>query len=87
LIVGDERDEILKTASERSPDLILLGTHGRGGVERALIGSVAASVVRRVDGNVLVIPPATAFGSELADAIVEQTAPSWGISASTPRER
>ncbi|HEX2642164.1 MAG TPA: universal stress protein [Thermoanaerobaculia bacterium] len=42
------------------PDLVVIGTHGAGGFERFLIGSVAASVVREAPGSVLVIPPEAA---------------------------
>lgn len=75
LRVGDARHAILDAAKERNPDLILLGTHGRGGLERALIGSVTSEVVAAAECNVLVIPPEVAFGAEIADAILEQTQP------------
>lgn len=56
LKVGDARDAILEEATNRPADLILLGTHGRSGLERWILGSVAATVLRRADTNVLVIP-------------------------------
>ncbi len=37
-------DAILKTALEHNADLIVLGTHGRSGIERLLLGSVAETV-------------------------------------------
>ena len=40
-------DEILKVDRRWRPDLIVIGTHGRGGVRRFLMGSVAEHVVRR----------------------------------------
>lgn len=43
---GDPRDVILQTAEEIGADLIVMGTHGRRGLSRALIGSVAEMVVR-----------------------------------------
>jgi hypothetical protein len=41
-------------------DLVLLGTHGRSGFQRLLIGSVAESVMRHSHGSLLVVPPAAA---------------------------
>ncbi len=43
---ADARDAVLAVADEVSADLIIMGTHGRRGIARALIGSVAESVVR-----------------------------------------
>jgi nucleotide-binding universal stress UspA family protein len=51
---------ILARIQEIKPDLVVIGTHGAGGFERFVIGSVAASVVREAPGNVLVIPPEAA---------------------------
>src|SRR5690606_4106897 len=44
--VGDARDVILQMADELKADLIVMGTHGRRGISRALLGSVAETVVR-----------------------------------------
>jgi universal stress protein E len=52
--------EILARCREAMPDLVVLGTHGRSGFERLLIGSVAESVMRHARGSVLVIPPSAA---------------------------
>lgn len=52
---GDPRDAILQTAREIGAQLIVLGTHGRGGIARALIGSVAERVVRTADVPVLTV--------------------------------
>jgi nucleotide-binding universal stress UspA family protein len=48
---------ILERAADIGADLIVLGTHGRGGFERLLLGNVASGVVRRGSSSVLVIPP------------------------------
>lgn len=47
--------EILRTARETSCDLIVLGTHGRGGVARVLLGSVAVEVLRQAPCPVLAV--------------------------------
>jgi len=52
--------EILRQIEAKDPDLVILGTHGRGGFERLLLGSVASTVIRQGDCNVLVIPPQVA---------------------------
>jgi nucleotide-binding universal stress UspA family protein len=43
---GAPHDVIVAVATELGADLIVLGTHGRGGINRALLGSVADRVVR-----------------------------------------
>jgi len=53
LRTGDARDVINHTASELGADLIVMGTHGRRGVTRALLGSVAETVVRTAPCPVL----------------------------------
>lgn len=55
LRTGDARDVILHTAEQVAADLIVMGTHGRRGVRRALLGSVAESVVRMSPCPVLMI--------------------------------
>lgn len=44
---GIPYDEILKKAEEESVDLIVLGTHGRTGLDHVLFGSTAEKVVRK----------------------------------------
>lgn len=53
---GEARDVILEEAAARDADLVVLGTHGRAGLERWLLGSVAAAVLRRASANLLVVP-------------------------------
>jgi nucleotide-binding universal stress UspA family protein len=52
---GEPAAEILKLAQEEGADLIVLGTHGRTGLGRILLGSVAEQVVRRAACPVLTV--------------------------------
>lgn len=56
--LGDPATEIASEAGEWGADLLVVGTHGRGGVSRFLIGSVAETIVRHALCDVLVIPAA-----------------------------
>lgn len=49
---------IAAAAKRLRPDLLVIGTAGGGGVARAMLGSVAAEVLRRVAGDTLVMPAA-----------------------------
>jgi nucleotide-binding universal stress UspA family protein len=53
---GDPADEILRYAGLHGIDLIVVGTHGRTGVNRMLLGSVAERVIRGARCPVLVVP-------------------------------
>jgi nucleotide-binding universal stress UspA family protein len=55
LVEGDPAGEILRVAHEAGCDLIVLGTHGRTGLSRLLMGSVAEVVVRRASCPVLTV--------------------------------
>ncbi len=55
LLEGDPAQEIIKYARDASFDLIVLGTHGRTGRERLLMGSVAEKVMRDGPCSVLVV--------------------------------
>jgi nucleotide-binding universal stress UspA family protein len=66
---GDAVAEILAAGKREQPDLLLLGTHGRSGWQRLRLGSVAEAVLRDSPTSVLVVPPAAAFGSSIAEAV------------------
>ena len=59
LRTGDARDVINNAAKELHADLIVMGTHGRRGVSRALLGSVTETVVRTAPCPVLTVRPHT----------------------------
>lgn len=55
LEVGKPANEIVRTAKEWTADLIVLGSHGRAGIARVLLGSVAEAVLRHAPCPVLVV--------------------------------
>src|SRR5512143_1299284 len=56
LVIEDRPDQaILKTAEARKADLIVMGTHGRRGWSRIMLGSVAERVLRGTDRPVLTV--------------------------------
>ncbi len=52
---GDPVTEIVRAASDGSFDLIVMGTHGRTGLQRTLLGSITENVVRRAPCPVLTV--------------------------------
>jgi nucleotide-binding universal stress UspA family protein len=55
--VGEPAAEIVAYAAEQGVHLLVLGTHGRTGLEHALLGSIAERVVRRARCPVLTVHP------------------------------
>lgn len=55
LVEGSPSREIVRNAEEGDCDLIVMGTHGRGGIDRLLLGSVAERVVRSSNVPVLTV--------------------------------
>lgn len=55
LLRGDPAAEILRVAEAESVAMIVMGTHGRTGIARMLMGSVAEKVVRRAMCSVLIV--------------------------------
>jgi nucleotide-binding universal stress UspA family protein len=71
---GRAASQIVDYARSNAIDLIVVGTHGRTGVSRAILGSVAEAVVRRAGCRVLTVPAgATAAPRSpvVADEVVE----------------
>jgi len=58
VLIGYPREEILREIEDRRADVVILGTHGRSGFERMMIGSIASEVLQRARCNVVVVPPA-----------------------------
>jgi nucleotide-binding universal stress UspA family protein len=58
LALGVASDDIVRLADEEKADLIVIGTHGRTGLMRVLMGSVAESVMRYAKCPVLTVKQA-----------------------------
>lgn len=57
VLVGNPQKELPRIADELEADLIVVGTHGRRGVDRMVFGSVAEHVVRTAPCSVLTVRP------------------------------
>lgn len=55
VVAGDPRDVILKVAQDVGAELIVLGSHGRTGLAKLMMGSVATHVVTHARQSVLVV--------------------------------
>ena len=67
--VGDPTAEILRVAADIHADLVVLGTHGRTGLGRLLMGSVAEQVVRKAGCPVLTVK--TPFAEHVTASVPE----------------
>ncbi len=54
---GDPADEIVSLVDEEGYDLVVMATHGRSGLGRVLMGSVAGAVLKRVHVPVMMVRP------------------------------
>ena len=52
---GPVADEIIKTAESEKADIIALASHGRSGLSKVFYGSVAASILHRIDRPLLLV--------------------------------
>ena len=57
VIVGDAAEEIVNYAKDEGINLIVMGTHGRKGLDRILFGSVAERVIKTASVPVLSVNP------------------------------
>ena len=55
VLSGNPYERILDYADEESADMVVMGTHGRTGVDRYLLGSVTEKIVRTADIPVLTV--------------------------------
>ncbi|WP_298068059.1 universal stress protein [uncultured Mailhella sp.] len=61
VVVGYAAEEILNIARQEGADMIIMGTHGRKGIDRILFGSVAEKVVMNSPLPVLTIRPSEGY--------------------------
>src|SRR5215213_8194732 len=64
LMIGDAAREIVHLAEDVGAGLVVMGSRGRGGISRALMGSVSDSVVRHAHCPVMVVHPQKDRASE-----------------------
>jgi nucleotide-binding universal stress UspA family protein len=55
---GGPMEIIARAVSAMRPDLLVMGTHGRSGLLKALIGSVTEEALRSLNVDILAVPPA-----------------------------
>jgi nucleotide-binding universal stress UspA family protein len=56
VVEGDPATEILNLSDEFNCDIVIMGTHGKGAIKHAFLGSVSEKVLRRIRKPVYVIP-------------------------------
>jgi nucleotide-binding universal stress UspA family protein len=56
LVQGNPVEEILKASDQLNAEWIVMGSHGRTGLMRGLLGSVAEGVVRHANVPVMIVP-------------------------------
>jgi nucleotide-binding universal stress UspA family protein len=65
--IGSAVEELLRLSVEASADVIVIGTHGRQGMKRLVLGSVAGDIVRKATVPVLVARPAVHDAVHIGD--------------------
>jgi nucleotide-binding universal stress UspA family protein len=64
---GDIAEGIVAAADAELADIIVMGTRGRAGVERSILGSVSDQVIRRAHCPVMVVRPGVRDGAQPDD--------------------
>jgi len=68
VVIGSPTTAILNEVHETGADLIVMGTHGRSGVRRLIVGSVTDAVVRMATVPVLTVNEKTTIPARVRDA-------------------
>lgn len=56
LVRGDRVPAVMREVANENADLIIMGSHGRGGLYKRIVGSVSEGIMREADCPVLIIP-------------------------------
>lgn len=70
VLAGEPAEVILQQVDERGADLLVMRTRGRGGLSRAVLGSVTESIVERSPRPVLLLPPQARPATQLRLIVV-----------------
>ncbi len=85
ILFGDPAEEILKIAATMKCDIVVMGTHGKGVISHAFLGSVAEKVLHRIGIPVYIIPipkeDAENISSEISPTVDFMTFVSTGSKA------
>jgi universal stress protein A len=73
--IGNPADVILETVARERIELIVMGTHGLGGVRKWLLGSTTERLLRRTHTPVLAVPPTVNDPASLIDTASGTTGP------------
>jgi nucleotide-binding universal stress UspA family protein len=84
VLEGTPHREIVRHAEREGYDLVVMGTHGRGGIDRLLLGSVAEKVVRGCTVPVTTVQVGSRVGSDDGSVGVESAADGEAHTATTP---
>lgn len=84
---GSPGMQISEAIAEHEPDLVVLSTHGRSGISRAVVGSVAESIIRHSPVPVLALRPGLPVSSVDAKCILFTTDGSEGAAQAAPWAR
>ncbi len=68
VITGEPVEEIVRFARDEGIDLIVMATHGRGGLSHVLMGSVAGQIVRKAPCPVLTLKHPMTFRADVPDS-------------------
>jgi nucleotide-binding universal stress UspA family protein len=55
LVVGNPAKDLLIITRRMKPDLVVIGTHSKKGLEKLLLGSVAENILKKVETPVLLV--------------------------------
>lgn len=66
IVEGSPTEEIMKAVTIGKPDMLLIGSHGRHGIDRIILGSVSLFLVSHAPCSVIVIKPSEAKGAKKA---------------------